>query len=131
VPESRALRQQLQAIGAALELDGCEIHDHAVDHGNTVAALIYSRPGDARTWTVAIREGGGPAADAPVLARLTEAATASGDFAGWLAGLLAEAADRVGGVDALLASHPGSWEADLVRHLVEGTIVAGKDATDG
>jgi hypothetical protein len=130
VAESRALRQQLQAIGGMLEMDGCVIHDHAVNHENTVAALAYSTMGDTRTWTVAIRDGGGPALDAELAAQLAHAAAHGPDFAGWLASVLARAAVRLGGVDALLASRPGSWEADLVRHLVEGTI-ANKEAGDG
>jgi hypothetical protein len=44
------------------------------------------------------------------------------DFGGWLAGVLAGAAAELGSSDALIAGQPGSWEADLVRQLVKGTV---------
>jgi hypothetical protein len=44
------------------------------------------------------------------------------DFAGWLAGVLARTACELGSSDALTAGRPGSWEADLVRRLVQGTV---------
>src|SRR5262249_21237478 len=40
----------------------------------------------------------------------------------WLAHALATAAARLGGIEELLAGRPGSWEADLVRQLVAGTV---------
>jgi hypothetical protein len=44
-----------------------------------------------------------------------------------MAGLVAEALGEVarslpGDTEALLAQRPGSWEADLIRRLVNGTI---------
>ena len=44
------------------------------------------------------------------------------DFAGWLAGVLAQTACELGSSDALTAGRPGSWEADLVQRLVQGTV---------
>lgn len=44
------------------------------------------------------------------------------DFADFLAAVLACVTANVGGVERLLAGRPGSWEADLVRQLVEGTV---------
>ena len=45
------------------------------------------------------------------------------EIAGWLAGALGDVArDLPGGAASLLARRPGSWEADLVRRLVNGTI---------
>ena len=44
------------------------------------------------------------------------------DFGGWLAGVLSGAAAELGSSDALIAGRPGSWEADLVRQLVKGTV---------
>lgn len=44
------------------------------------------------------------------------------DFADVLAGVLASVAANVDGVEELLAGRPGSWEADLVRRLVAGTV---------
>ena len=44
------------------------------------------------------------------------------DFAGWLAGVLAQVAARKGSSDALTAGRPGSWEAALVDQLVKGTV---------
>jgi len=49
------------------------------------------------------------------------AATEPVDFADIAAYVLTAVAANVGGVDALLAGRPGSWEADLVRQLVNGT----------
>lgn len=42
------------------------------------------------------------------------------DFPGWLAGVLAEVAEEVGGVEALVEGRSGSWEASHVRSLAEG-----------
>jgi hypothetical protein len=53
---------------------------------------------------------------------LTRAARAEHDFPGWLAGILAGTATRLGSSDALIAGRPGSWEADLVDQLVKGTV---------
>ena len=44
------------------------------------------------------------------------------DFSGWLAGVLAAAAARLGRSEALIHGRAGSWEADLVRRLVAGTV---------
>ena len=53
---------------------------------------------------------------------LTAAARAEHDFPGWLAVTLATAAARLGSSYALVAGRPGSWEADLVLRLVQGTV---------
>ncbi len=50
-----------------------------------------------------------------------DAARNEHDFAGWLAGVLAQVASGLGSSDALTARRPGSWEADLVQRLVKGT----------
>jgi hypothetical protein len=55
-------------------------------------------------------------------AAITQAARDEHDFAGWLAGVLAGAAGRLGSSDALIAGRPGSWEASLVDQLVKGTV---------
>lgn len=47
------------------------------------------------------------------------------DFAAFLAQVVTAVAANVGGIEALLAGRPGSWEADLVRRLVQGA--AGDD----
>lgn len=44
------------------------------------------------------------------------------DWAQFVATALAAAAANVGGTDAALRGRPGSWEADAVRQLVEGTL---------
>ncbi len=44
------------------------------------------------------------------------------DFGGWLAGVLASVSAELGSTDALIASRPGSWEADLIRQLFKGTV---------
>ena len=44
------------------------------------------------------------------------------DFADFLAEALAAVAANVGGRETLLAGRPGSWEADLVRQLLAGTV---------
>lgn len=54
--------------------------------------------------------------------------TASLDFAGFLAEVLAAAAANVGGPDLLLAARPGSWEASHVDALLRGTM--GEDPDD-
>jgi hypothetical protein len=59
--------------------------------------------------------------------RLVEVIRAAHDegveIAGWLAGALGDVARELPGEPAsLLARRPGSWEADLVRRLVNGTI---------
>lgn len=48
------------------------------------------------------------------------------DFAEFVAQALVAAAANVGGVEAVLAGRPGSWEADAVRQLLVGTV--GSDA---
>ncbi len=50
------------------------------------------------------------------------------DFAEFLADVVAATAANVGGPERLLAGRPGSWEASLVRSLVEGTL--GEDLSD-
>jgi len=57
-------------------------------------------------------------ATAAILAAVSE----QHDFGGWLAGVLSSAAAELGSSDALIAGRPGSWEADLVRQLVKGTV---------
>jgi hypothetical protein len=44
------------------------------------------------------------------------------DFGGWLAGVLASVAADLGSTDALTAGRPGSWEAEHVRGLANGTV---------
>ena len=44
------------------------------------------------------------------------------DFADFLATALAGTAANLGGIEALLAGRPGSWEADYVRQLLVGTV---------
>ncbi len=44
------------------------------------------------------------------------------DFAGWLVGVPSDAAADLGSSEALIASRPRWWEADLVRQLVKGTV---------
>lgn len=44
------------------------------------------------------------------------------DVADLVAHALASAAANVGGIERLLAGRPGSWEADLIRQLVAGTV---------
>ena len=59
---------------------------------------------------------------ATAAAAVTEAAQAEDDFAGWLAGVLAVAAARLGSSGALTAMRSGSWESALVDQLVKGTV---------
>jgi hypothetical protein len=59
-------------------------------------------------------------------AAITDAARAEHDLAGWLGDVLCRAAAELGGLDALTAGRPGSWEAALVDQLARGT--AGDDA---
>jgi hypothetical protein len=56
------------------------------------------------------------------ISAITEAVAAEPDFPGWLAGVLAVAAERRGSSYALIAGRSGSWEADLVVRLVRGTV---------
>lgn len=65
--------------------------------------------------------------DAPLVGAIVAAASDGRDFAGWLAGILASAAARMGGTAELLASRPGSWEASHVRDLLAGTVGAGDE----
>jgi hypothetical protein len=44
------------------------------------------------------------------------------DFGGWLAGVLARVSADLGSTEALTAGRPGSWEAEHVRGLVNGTV---------
>jgi hypothetical protein len=62
------------------------------------------------------------AGDEQVIAAITQAAREQHDFAGWLAGILACAATRLGSSAALTAGRPGSWEAGLVDQLVQGAV---------
>ena len=64
-------------------------------------------------------------------AAITRAARAEHDFAGWLAGVLADVAGRLGSSDALTAGRPGSWEAALVDQLVKGTVGYGDEYLPG
>ena len=50
------------------------------------------------------------------------------DFAGIACHVLTAVAANIGSVDELLAGRPGSWEAALIRQVVEGT--AGTDDRD-
>jgi hypothetical protein len=58
------------------------------------------------------------------LVELIRAAHGDGvEITGWIAGALGDVAQALpGGAASLLARRPGSWEADLVRRLVNGTI---------
>lgn len=47
--------------------------------------------------------------------------TEQADFADIAAHVLTSVAANLGGTESLLAGRPGSWEADLVRQLVNGT----------
>ncbi|MGH3489589.1 MAG: hypothetical protein ACRDP8_17005 [Actinopolymorphaceae bacterium] len=53
---------------------------------------------------------------------LEEAVECEHDFAGWLASVLATVAAGKGSTYAVVAGRPGSWEADLVLRLVQGTV---------
>jgi hypothetical protein len=53
--------------------------------------------------------------------------TASLDFAGFLAEVLAATAANVDGPDLLLAARPGSWEASHVDALLRGTMGDDRD----
>lgn len=57
------------------------------------------------------------------VAGLQTAPEGAGDVAEFAALALASAAANVGGIDRLLAGRPGSWEAELVAGLVNGTIL--------
>lgn len=57
-----------------------------------------------------------------IVAALTEAARADVDVADFLAHVASAVAANVGGIEQLLAGRSGSWEADLVRQLVAGTV---------
>ncbi len=71
----------------------------------------------------------------PVLERDDAASTTAGhavwaesdrsepiDWAEFVTLALAGAAANIGGIDAILAGRPGSWEADGVRHLLTATV---------
>ncbi len=61
------------------------------------------------------------------VAALTELAQRTGDdgwildFAGELSIIVTKVAANIGSAETLLSGRPGSWEADLVRRLVDGT----------
>ena len=57
-----------------------------------------------------------------------DATTEPVDFADLAAHVLTAVAANMGSVGTLLAGRPGSWEADLIRRLVEGT--AGEDVDE-
>jgi|NGEPerStandDraft_8_1074529.scaffolds.fasta_scaffold221005_1 hypothetical protein len=59
-----------------------------------------------------------PDAHAATLAAVRE----QHDFGSWLAGVLASVAADLGSIDALTAGRSGSWEAERVRGLVNGTV---------
>ena len=61
-------------------------------------------------------------------ARRTHEDGSPGDFAEFLANVLAATAANLGGSERLLLGRPRSWEASLVRSLVVGTL--GDDGTD-
>lgn len=44
------------------------------------------------------------------------------DFGGWLGAVLATVAADLGSTHVLTAGRPGSWEAEHVRALVNGTV---------
>ena len=50
------------------------------------------------------------------------AVRAEHDVGGWLAGVLVTVAADLGSTHALVAGRPGSWEAEHVRGLVNGTV---------
>jgi hypothetical protein len=52
------------------------------------------------------------------------------DFGGWLASVLASASADLGSTEALTAGRPGSWEAEHVRGLVNGTVGWGDEFLD-
>jgi hypothetical protein len=60
--------------------------------------------------------------DGDARAAILAAAGEEHDFGGWLAAVLASVAAELGSSDALTAGRPGSWEAELVRRLVNGTV---------
>ncbi len=64
-------------------------------------------------------------------AAITQAARAEHDFAGWLAGVLADVAGQLGSSDALIEGRPGSWEAALVAQLTAGTVGYDNEALPG
>jgi hypothetical protein len=53
---------------------------------------------------------------------ILEAARTEHDFGAWLAEILARTAAELGSTEALTATRPGSWEANLVRRRVKGTV---------
>jgi hypothetical protein len=55
-------------------------------------------------------------------AAILAAARTEHDFGGWLAHTLATVAAELGSTHALTAGRPGSWEAEHVRGLVNGTV---------
>lgn len=57
-----------------------------------------------------------------VITTLVQTVTSDLDFPGWLAGILARTAARLGSTNALLESRPGSWEASHLRDLLAGTV---------
>jgi hypothetical protein len=57
------------------------------------------------------------------VAAVREAVENQISFPEWLAAVLATAvSDHKDGGYALVARRPGSWEADLVRRLIDGTV---------
>lgn len=50
---------------------------------------------------------------------IVDSVRAGDDVAGVLALALGTVANRVGGIEVVLARRPGSWEADLLRKLAE------------
>jgi hypothetical protein len=61
-----------------------------------------------------------PAYTRSAIKAIARAADAEHDFAGWLAGVLAQIAARKGSSGALTAGRPGSWEAALGRPARQG-----------
>lgn len=59
-------------------------------------------------------------------ARLQGSASQRIDWAEFVTHALAGAAANIGGVEAVLAGRPGSWEADGVRHLITSTVGHGE-----
>ncbi|MFD4406746.1 hypothetical protein ACFWPH_28685 [Nocardia sp. NPDC058499] len=74
---------------------------------------------------------GVPAGTAPTPAPGTTDATEPIDFAGFLVPILAEVAANCGGVDALLAGRPGSWEAAGIERLLDSAGCEDPDVLAG
>ena len=83
--------------------------------GDPGDADVQHRATHSALWDTAVRT-------LTVAARLRHPVYGPLDFADFLASVLAAAAANLGSVEATLAGRPGSWEADLVRQLLCGTV---------